>query len=51
VTNAALIELKKMGLEFYEVDKKPFQEKVTRVYEDNAEKVGGMEIIEEVGRQ
>jgi len=51
MTEAALIELKKQGLEFYEVDKKPFQEKVTRVYEDNAEKVGGMKVIEEVERQ
>ncbi len=51
LTNAALIELKEKGLEFYEVDKKPFQEKVTGVYEKNAEKVGGMKIIEEVGRQ
>jgi len=51
VTNAALVELKEKGLEFYEVDKKPFQEKVTGVYEENAEKVGGMEVIEAVGRQ
>ena len=51
VTNAALIELKKKGLEFFEVDKKPFQEKVTGVYRNNAEKVGGIKLIEEVGRQ
>ena len=51
MTNAALIELKKKGLKFYEVDKKPFQEKVTSVYRNNAEKVGGIKLIEEVGRQ
>jgi len=51
LTNKALIELKEKGLEFYEVDKKPFQDKVTGVYKKNAEKVGGMEVIEAVGRQ
>ncbi len=51
VTQAALIELKEKGLEFYEVDKKPFREKVERVYQKNAEKVGGIKMIEEVGRQ
>ena len=50
MTNEALIELEKKGLEFYEVDKKPFQDKVADVYEKNAEKVGGKEIIEAVRR-
>ena len=45
---SALIELKDLGLEFYEVDKGPFREKVERVYMNNAEKVGGMAIIEQV---
>jgi tripartite ATP-independent transporter DctP family solute receptor len=48
LTESALIELKDLGLEFYEVDKEPFREKVERVYRNNAEKVGGMAIIEQV---
>jgi tripartite ATP-independent transporter DctP family solute receptor len=48
LTESALLELKDLGLEFYEVDKGPFREKVERVYRNNAEKVGGMAIIEKV---
>ena len=51
MTNAALIELKNKGIQFFEVDKRPFQEKVRRVYRNNADKVGGMEVIEAVGKQ
>ena len=51
MTNESLTELKKMGLEFNEVDKKPFLEKVAGVYENNAEKVGGWEVIESVRQQ
>ena len=51
LAQAGLIELEKKGLEFYEVDKGPFQDKVAPVYEKNAEKVGGKEVIEAVRRQ
>jgi len=51
VTNAAFIELKNKGIQFYEVDKGAFKEKIRNVYRNNAEKVGGMEVIEAVGRQ
>ena len=50
-TDSALAELKKLGLEFYEVDKSLFREKVEQVYLKNAEKVGGMAKIEEVIKQ
>jgi len=48
VTDAALAELRRLGLKFYEVDKEPFRKKVAKVYTNNAEKVGGMEVIEQV---
>jgi tripartite ATP-independent transporter DctP family solute receptor len=48
LTESALRELKELGLEFYEVDKAPFREKLERVYRNNAEKVGGMALIERV---
>jgi tripartite ATP-independent transporter DctP family solute receptor len=51
LTDSALVELKELGLEFYEVDKDLFREKVERVYRRNAEKVGGMAIIEQVINQ
>ncbi|MFQ5864637.1 MAG: TRAP transporter substrate-binding protein [bacterium] len=47
----ALVELKQKGLIFNEVDKKLFQEKVVDVYKNNAEKVGGMGVIEQVTKQ
>jgi TRAP-type C4-dicarboxylate transport system substrate-binding protein len=50
-TASALIELKELGLEFYEVDKNLFREKVEQVYRKNAAKVGGMAKIEEVIKQ
>lgn len=48
LTEDALSELKELGLEFYEVDKTPFREKLERVYRNNAEKVGGMALIEQI---
>ena len=48
LTESALTELKALGLEFFEVDKAPFREKLERVYRNNAEKVGGMALIEQV---
>jgi tripartite ATP-independent transporter DctP family solute receptor len=51
LTASALEELKELGLEFYDVDKSLFREKVERVYRKNAAKVGGMEKIEEVIKQ
>lgn len=50
-TAEALEYLKGQGIEFFEVDKGPFQEAVKSVYEKNAERVGGMAAIEQVGQQ
>ncbi|MBW2037326.1 MAG: TRAP transporter substrate-binding protein [Deltaproteobacteria bacterium] len=50
-TEMALNELKKKGLKFYEVDKKPFQDKVEMVYKKYAKKVGGIKAIEQVASQ
>ena len=53
VTANALEELKNKDdpVKFYEVDKGPFKDRIKSVYENNAERVGGMDVIEEVGRQ
>jgi tripartite ATP-independent transporter DctP family solute receptor len=51
LTASALTELKELGLEFYEVDRNLFREKVEQVYRKNAAKVGGMTKIEEVIKQ
>ncbi len=48
VTASALEELKEMGLQFHEVDTALFQEKVRSVYANNADKVGGMAVIQQV---
>ncbi len=48
MTNDALAELEELGLKFYEVDRGLFQEKVRSVYENNAEKIGGIQFIEEI---
>ena len=48
LTESALTELKELGIEFYEVDKAPFRAKLESVYSNNAEKVGGMALIEKV---
>jgi tripartite ATP-independent transporter DctP family solute receptor len=45
---AALDELKERGLEFNEVDRAAFREKVQSVYEKNAARVGGMDLIRKV---
>lgn len=51
MTGEALTELKAKGLEFQEVDISAFREKVSAVYEKNADKVGGMSAIEELTKQ
>jgi len=48
LTESALLELKKKGLKFYEVDKSIFRKKVESVYRKNANRVGGMERIEQI---
>ena len=50
MTLDALVELEKLGLEFHEVNKEPFREKVQPVYIKYADRVGGIEVIEEVIR-
>ena len=51
-TEESLAELKRLGkLEFHEVDRSLFQEKVQDVYTNNAQKVGGMKIIQQVINQ
>jgi tripartite ATP-independent transporter DctP family solute receptor len=45
---SALDELKARGLEFNEVDRDHFREKVKPVYEKNVNRVGGMALIEKV---
>jgi len=48
-TREALTELRAMGvLEFLSVDRSLFQARVRAVYEANAERVGGMELIDEI---
>jgi len=51
MTEAAFAELLKRGIEFNEVDRAPFLEKVEKVYTDNAARVGGVQVIEEVSKQ
>lgn len=50
-TKEALVELQEMGLQFFNVDRRLFQEKVRGVYRSNATKVGSMAAIQEVLRQ
>ena len=47
-TREALIELQKKGLVFNTVDKKLFREKAQIVYAKNAERVGGMSLIDQI---
>ena len=48
-TREALVRLEAMGvLEFLSVDRSLFQARVRGVYEANAERVGGMEVIDEI---
>jgi len=49
--DAAMAFLKTKGIEFFKVDKKPFQEAVASVYKKNADRVGGMDAIEQVRNQ
>lgn len=51
MTDDALAQLKEKGIEFNEVDLDAFREKVQSVYSANADRVGGMEMIEEVTKQ
>jgi len=51
MTRTALEELQKRGIQFNEVDRAAFVERVREVYTNNAERVGGMELIEEVSKQ
>jgi tripartite ATP-independent transporter DctP family solute receptor len=48
LTATALDELKARGLEFNEVERSLFREKTERVYERNAKRVGGMDLIKKV---
>jgi len=48
LTATALDELKARGLEFNEVERNLFREKTERVYERNAKRVGGMDLIKKV---
>jgi len=48
MTEAAFAELLAQGIEFNEVDRDRFLERVQGVYERNAERVGGMRAIREV---
>ena len=50
-TLEALEFLKKKGIKFFEVDKKPFQDAVKSVYTKNAKRVGGMAAIRQVSSQ
>lgn len=51
MTETALVELRARGLEFNEVERALFEERVRQVYLDNAARVGGIEAIDEVARQ
>ena len=51
MTDEALAELKEKGIEFQDVDVSLFRDKISSVYEKNADKVGGMEVIEAVKNQ
>lgn len=51
MTDEALQALKAKGLEFHDVDLGPFRDKVGSVYAKNADKVGGMALIEEIAKQ
>ena len=51
MTADALIALETLGLEFNEIDRPLFEDTVRQVYLDNADRVGGLEAIEEVAGQ
>ncbi len=50
-TEESKIELEKKGIVFNEVDKRPFQELAQELHEKYAEKVGGMDLINQVINQ
>ena len=51
MTDEALAKLKEKGIEFQDVDVSLFRDKISSVYEKNADKVGGMDVIESVKNQ
>jgi TRAP-type C4-dicarboxylate transport system substrate-binding protein len=51
MTAEAFAELEKRGIEFNEVERGTFLERVQEVYSKNADRVGGMQVIEEVAKQ
>ncbi|MCY3930576.1 MAG: TRAP transporter substrate-binding protein DctP, partial [Acidobacteria bacterium] len=51
MTAEALAELEKLGIEFNEIDRTLFEDRVRQVYLDNAERVGGLEAIEGIAKQ
>lgn len=51
MTASALTELQEIGIEFNEVDRAPFLARVREVNTSNADRVGGMRVIEEVSAQ
>ena len=51
MTEEAHEELMARGIQFNEVDRDAFLERVQEVYENNADRVGGMAMIEEVSSQ
>jgi TRAP-type C4-dicarboxylate transport system substrate-binding protein len=51
MTESALVELQDRGIQFNEVDRDAFLEKVQEVYSNNADRVGGLAMIEEVSAQ
>jgi tripartite ATP-independent transporter DctP family solute receptor len=51
MTNTLQSQLEEKGLKFINVDQKPFIDGVEGVYQKNAEKVGGMELINMVQNQ
>jgi len=48
MTNEALTELETLGLQFFDIDRDLFRQQVESVYRNNAERVGGMQVIDEV---
>ncbi len=50
-TEESLIALKELGLSFNEVNKRPFQDIARKVYMKNAERVGGMELVQQILNQ
>ena len=51
MTDSALAELQEIGIQFNQVDRALFLERVRDVYTNNADRVGGMRVIEEVSAQ